>query len=103
MDDIEWVIMKFKFFVLVVVVVFFLVCVMMGGSLGDLIVLVWVGKFVGKFFVVYGLLFVDDGFGVVFIWKGGYKWVCGDLKSCLVIIVVSGDYVICFIIIIGDW
>lgn len=62
----------------------------------------WVGRSAGKFFAAYGPPLADDGTGSVFVWKGGYKKVRGELKSCSASIAVSRDYNIRSITITGD-
>ena len=62
----------------------------------------WVGRSAGKFFAAYGPPLSDDGTGSVFVWKGGYKRVRGELKSCSASIAVTGDYNIRSITITGD-
>ncbi len=94
--------MKFKFLALAAVAASLSACATTGGSLGDPIASAWVGKSAGKFFAAYGPPLADDGSGAVFTWKGGYKRVRGDLKSCSATIAVSGDYVIRSITITGD-
>lgn len=69
---------------------------------GDPISSAWVGRSAGKFFAAYGPPLSDDGTGSVFVWKGGYKRVRGELKSCSASIGVTGDYKIRSITITGD-
>ena len=101
-DNIEWAIMKLKFLALAAVAASLSACATTGGSLGDPISSAWVGKSAGKFFAAYGPPLNDDGTGSVFTWKGGYKRVRGEYKSCSATIAVNGDYNIRSITITGD-
>lgn len=94
--------MNIKFLALAAVAASLSACATTGGSLGDPISSAWVGKSAGKFFAAYGPPLADDGTGSVFTWKGGYKRVHGDYKSCSATITVNGDYNIRSITITGD-
>ena len=101
-DNIEWAIMKLKLLALAAVAASLSACATTGGSMGDPISSAWVGKSAGKFFAAYGPPLADDGTGSVFTWKGGYKRVRGEYKSCSATIAVSGDYNIRSITITSD-
>lgn len=62
----------------------------------------WNGKSAGAFFAKYGPPLSDDGTGSVFTWKGGYKRVGGQYKSCSATVAVNGNYDIRNITITGD-
>lgn len=100
-DNIEWAIMKLKLLALAAAAASLSACTTTGG-MGDPISSAWVGKSAGKFFAAYGPPLNDDGTGSVFTWKGGYKRVRGEYKSCSATITVNGDYNIRSITITGD-
>ena len=62
----------------------------------------WSGKSAGTFFAKFGPPLADDGSGSVFAWKGGYKRVGGDMKSCSASVSVTDDYNIRSINVTGD-
>lgn len=62
----------------------------------------WNGKPAGTFFAKYGPPLSDDGTGSVFVWKGGYKRVGGQYKSCSATVAVDGSYHIRDLKITGD-
>jgi hypothetical protein len=93
--------MKLKFLGLAAVAASLSACATTG-SMGDPISAAWVGKSAGKFFAAYNPPLNDDGTGSVFTWKGGYKRVRGEMKSCSATIAVSSDYTIRSITITGD-
>ncbi|HWU61115.1 MAG TPA: hypothetical protein VN112_03750 [Ensifer sp.] len=93
--------MKLKFLGMAAVAASLSACATTGG-MGDPISSAWVGKSAGKFFAAYGPPLNDDGTGSVFTWKGGYKRVRGEYKSCSATIAVNGDYNIRSITITGD-
>ncbi len=96
--------MKLKFLCLAAVAASLSACATTGGvgSMSDPIAAAWVGKSAGKFFAAYGPPLADDGTGSVFTWKGGYKRVRGEYKSCSATIAVTSDYTIRSITITGD-
>lgn len=100
--------MKLKFLCLAAVAASLSACATTGGagggfgSMADPISSAWVGKSAGKFFAAYGPPLADDGTGSVFTWKGGYKRVRGEYKSCSATIAVTSDYTIRSITITGD-
>jgi hypothetical protein len=99
----EWAKMKLKFMLIAGLASSLTACATTGGGIGaDPISSAWVGRSAGKFFAAYGPPLSDDGTGSVFVWKGGYKRVHGDLKSCSASIAVTGDYNIRSITITGD-
>lgn len=92
--------MKLKVILLAAVASTLSACATTSG--GDPISAAWVGRSAGKFFAAYGPPLSDDGTGSVFVWKGGYKRVRGDLKSCSASIAVTSDYTIRSITITSD-
>jgi hypothetical protein len=52
----------------------------------------WIGKSAGVFFANFGPPVGDDGTGSVYAWKGGYKRVGGQLKSCSATVAVDSTY-----------
>lgn len=93
--------MKLKFMLIAGLAASLSACATTGGGV-DPISSAWVGKSAGKFFAAYGPPLSDDGTGSVFIWKGGYKRVRGNLKSCSASVAVTNDYKIRSITITGD-
>ena len=94
--------MKLRLFALAGLAATVSACSTIGSIAVDPIGAAWNGKPAGTFFAKYGPPLSDDGTGSVFVWKGGYKRVGGQYKSCSATVAVDGSYHIREVKITGD-